>query len=82
MGIADGCAVASHVDGVHDSERAAHAKDEAEEESEDGRPEKSHDGVSLTERRVYLALFDDAACPRKGSVCVSSRCGLLPWCGA
>ena len=49
LGVADGGAVASPVDGVHDSESAAHSEDEAHEKSDDGRPVGGHD-VSLQGR--------------------------------
>jgi hypothetical protein len=47
LGVADGGAVASPVDGVHDSESAAHSEDEAHEESDDCGPVEGHDDVSL-----------------------------------
>ena len=55
LGVADGGAIASHVDGVHDSESAAHSEDEAHEKSDDGRPVEGHD-VSLLGAVARLSL--------------------------
>ena len=52
LGVADGGAVASPVDGVHDGESAAHSEDEAHEESDDCGPVEGHDDVSLLGRRM------------------------------
>jgi len=39
LGVFDGGAVAAHIDGVHDRQRATHAEGEAKKKSEDRRPE-------------------------------------------
>jgi hypothetical protein len=46
--VADGRAVATHVDGVHDGEGAAYSKEEAEEETDGGGPVNAHDRWSLS----------------------------------
>ena len=48
LGVADGGAVASHVDGVHDREGAADTEGKAEEEADDCRPVKGHYDGSLS----------------------------------
>jgi hypothetical protein len=51
-GVADGCAVASEVDGVHHREGAADAESEAEEKSDDGTEGDVHaidDGMNMFE---------------------------------
>lgn len=50
-----GGAVASHIDGVHDSERAAYSEEKAEKEADRGCPVKGHDVQSIV--AVYI-VFD------------------------
>ena len=47
VGVLDGGAVATHVDGVHDGEGAADSKDEAEEDADEGAGEEVHDGAMV-----------------------------------
>ena len=46
--VADCCAVAAHVDGVHDGESGAYSKEEAEEETNGGGQVDAHDRWSLS----------------------------------
>ena len=48
LGVADGGAVASHVDGVHDGESAAYSECEAEKEADERRPVEGHYDCSLS----------------------------------
>jgi hypothetical protein len=53
LGVADGGAVASPVDGVHDRESAAYSEDEAHKKSDDGRPVEGHDVSLLRHPRTF-----------------------------
>jgi hypothetical protein len=46
LGVSDGCAVASHIDGVHDRQSAAYAKDESEEYTDQCAGKEVHDELN------------------------------------
>ena len=71
--VADSGAVAPHINGVHDSQGATHAKAEAEEEADDRRPVEGHNKWSLQGPTMYSSVQTSSM---KAGECDARRTGV------
>jgi hypothetical protein len=56
LGVFDGCAVPSHIDGVHDRQSAAYAEDESEKYSDQCAGKEVHDDLNGKLRAAYRLI--------------------------